>query len=268
MTCAVSTASCARPGIAHGRSPGVRHEPDRAVRGRPGDRGRRDRRRARRLPLRRPRPLRRMQRHRADRGVLRPAQGSPAVAAREPADQPRHPHGRGHPGQPPAQRRPRLLRQETGRGQDPQRGPARAEAAGQRRRVRPSPGRRTARRSPGRGPGRATGERLCNQRGRLTPQAPALRASHSRVPPPPYDHGRQPGARQPRGTRHTWAFRDSCHSAAGEAAGPGGAPAAKRGRTTWRYGETTATLSREEGQEPGPLTQRGIRSARQSRFTW
>jgi transposase len=36
------------------------------------------------------------------------------------------PHGRGHPDPPPAQRRPRLLRQETGRGQDPQRGPARA----------------------------------------------------------------------------------------------------------------------------------------------
>jgi hypothetical protein len=39
------------------------------------------------------------------------------------------------------------------------------------------------------GPGRAAGERLCRQRGRLTPQAPALRTSHSRAPPPPYDQG-------------------------------------------------------------------------------
>jgi len=31
------------------------------------------------------------------------------------------------------------------------------------------------------GPGRATGERLCIQRGRLTPRTPALRASHSRA---------------------------------------------------------------------------------------
>ena len=44
-------------------------------------------------------------------------------------------------------------------------------------------------RSPPRGPGRATGDRLCSQRGRLTPQAPALRTSHSRAPPPPYDQG-------------------------------------------------------------------------------
>src|SRR6266542_3432246 len=41
-----------------------------------------------------------------------------------------------------------------------------------------------------------------------------------------------------------------CHHAAGQAAGPGGAPAAKRGRTTWRRGETTATPGHEEGQGP------------------
>jgi hypothetical protein len=34
------------------------------------------------------------------------------------------------------------------------------------------------------------------------------------------------------------------------AAGPGAAPAAKRGRTTWRCGKTTATLIREEGHRP------------------
>jgi ATP-dependent Lhr-like helicase len=45
--------------------------------------------------------------------------------------------------------------------------------------------------------------------------------------PPPYD--RQLSAwRSSQCPRHTWAFLDSCHPAVGEAAGPGGAPAAKR----------------------------------------
>ena len=57
----------------------------------------------------------------------------------------------------------------------------------------------------------ATSAAGSHPRRRLTPQAPALRASHSRVPPPPYDHDHQPGARQPRGTRHTWAFPGSRH---------------------------------------------------------
>ena len=117
-----------------------------------------------------------------------------------------------------------------------------------------------------RGPGRATGERLCRQRGRIAPQAPALRTSHSRVPPPGYDRGQPPGARPcpagqncprpgPAGRRpgQGWAFPGRCHPAAGDASGPGGAPAAKRGRTTWRCGETTAILGRGEGQGP-PFT--------------
>jgi transposase IS116/IS110/IS902 family protein len=45
--------------------------------------------------------------------------GLPAEQAREPADQPRHPHDRGDPDPPVPQPGPRLLRQETGRGQDP-----------------------------------------------------------------------------------------------------------------------------------------------------
>ena len=101
--------------------------------------------------------------------------------ARKPAAQPRHPHGRDHPDPPPAQPGPRLLRQETGRGQDPQRGPTGAETADQQRHLRLPAGRRPPRRRPRQGPGRATGERLCRQRGRLTPQAPALRTSHSRA---------------------------------------------------------------------------------------
>ena len=56
-----------------------------------------------------------------------------------------------------------------------------AQAAHQRRRLpaiarRHGPGRTTLS-----GPGRAHGERLCRQRGRLTPRTPALRPSHSRT---------------------------------------------------------------------------------------
>ena len=192
MTCAASTPGSARPARSSPLRFGDRDQPDRAVRGRPGHRRRGDRRRPRRVPLRRPGPLRRLRRDRADRGVLRPAQGLPAEQAREPAAEPRHPHGGDHPGPPPAQRGPRLLRQEAGRGQDPQRGPARAETAGQQRHLRLPAGRRPARRSPREGPGRAAGERLCRQRGRLAPQAPALRTSHSRTWSPPYDRGRRP----------------------------------------------------------------------------
>jgi Calcineurin-like phosphoesterase len=132
-----------------------------------------------------------------------------------------------------------------------------------------------------RGPGRATGERLCRQRGRLTPQAPTLRTSHSRAWSPPYDRGRQPSRRACRCPGQGWPFPDRCNPAAGAAAGPGGAPAAQRGRTTWRRGKTAATLAREEGHGPtiaskatapeghltsrerdqrNPLTQRGFRS--------
>jgi transposase len=63
----------------------------------------------------------------------------------EPAPQPRHPHGRGHPDRSPAQPGPRLLRQEAGRGQDPERSLARAETADQQRHHRLPAGRRPAR---------------------------------------------------------------------------------------------------------------------------
>jgi len=38
-----------------------------------------------------------LQRHRPDRGFLRRAEDPPVLAARQPAPQPRHPHGRSHP---------------------------------------------------------------------------------------------------------------------------------------------------------------------------
>ncbi|GEM_PF-4409424 len=96
-------------------------------------------------------------------------------------------------------RAPRLLRQEAGRGQDPEGGPARAETAGQQRHLRLPAGRRPAGRGPRERPGRATGERLRLQRGRITPQAPALRTSHSRARPPPYDRGQHPAPGPARG---------------------------------------------------------------------
>ena len=81
----------------------------------------------------------------------------PAEQAREPQDQPRHPHGRHHPDPAAPQRGPRLLRQEAGRGQDAPGGPARPETADQRRRLRPPPRRRAARSRPG--PGTREGSR-------------------------------------------------------------------------------------------------------------
>ena len=122
------------------------------------------------LPLPQPRPLRFLPRHRPRRGVLREPQDPPALATRQPPHQPRHPHGRDHPAQPQAQRRPHLLREEAGRGKNAQRGAPVPQAQDQRRRSRPPPGRRPPGRSgPGQGPGRAPGERLCIQRGRLHP---------------------------------------------------------------------------------------------------
>jgi hypothetical protein len=98
--------------------------------------------------------------------------------------------------------------------------------------------------------------------------AAAFTEDLARAWPPPYDRARCPAPCR--------AFPGRCHSAAGEAAGPGGTPAAKRGRTTWRCGEATAIPGHKEGHQPpmtppplphtprkdrlSLLTQRGIRS--------
>jgi transposase len=66
-------------------------------------------------------------------------------------------------------------------GKTPEGSTPRAQATGQRRHLRPPASRRPPPGGPRQGPGRATGERLCSQRGRLTPRAPALRPSHSRA---------------------------------------------------------------------------------------
>jgi hypothetical protein len=77
--------------------------------------------------------------------------------------------------------------------------------------------------------------------GQATPGSAHQPTAASGNPPPPLSaHGRP--------------FLDSCRNpAAGEAAGPGGAPAAQRGRTTWRRGEMAAILGHEESrEEPDP----------------
>ena len=53
-----------------------------------------------------------------DRGLLRQPQDPPAVPPRQPATQPRHPHGRRQPDPPPRHRRPRLLRPQDRRRHD------------------------------------------------------------------------------------------------------------------------------------------------------
>jgi transposase len=71
------------------------------------------------------------------RGVLRRPEGLPAVAARQPAPQPRDPHGRDHPDPAQAQPGPRLLRPQDRRGEDPQGSAAVPETAHQRCHLRP-----------------------------------------------------------------------------------------------------------------------------------
>lgn len=50
-------------------------------------------------------PLCRLQRHGPDRSLLGQQQDPPALSAWEPSDEPRHPHGNGHPDQPPPHQR-------------------------------------------------------------------------------------------------------------------------------------------------------------------
>ena len=117
---AVAQARCELAAVPHrhppSRCPAARHQqeagrggqsrtrPDRHLRRRPGHRRHGDRGRAPGVPVPQPEPLRRLQRHRPGRGVLRRPEGLPAVAARQPQAQPCDPHGRGHPD--PAQAQP------------------------------------------------------------------------------------------------------------------------------------------------------------------
>ena len=98
-----------------GRRP--RLAPDRHPRHRPGRRCAGPGRRRRRRPIRRPEPVRVMDRHRPTRRVLGGAEPAPAVPGRQPTGQPRHPHRRDHP-TPPRHRRPGLLPTQASRGQE------------------------------------------------------------------------------------------------------------------------------------------------------
>ena len=124
-----------------------------------------------------------------------------AVAAREPHSQPRHPHDRRHPGPVGAQPWARLLRPQDRRRQDSKGSPARAQTPHQRRplgchgRRRPTPGGPNIGVSAENGLGRATGERLCRQRGRLTPRYTGSSAKPLPNPTEGYDHQASPTSR-------------------------------------------------------------------------
>jgi transposase len=102
----------------------------------------------------------------------------------QPPAQPRCPHGRGHPGPFPPQRRPGLLRPKVKEGK------AHKEALRCLKRrisdaifVHLAADAKRKAAAVKAGPGGANGERLCRQRGRFTPRAPALRRGHSRARP-------------------------------------------------------------------------------------
>ena len=92
----------------------------------------------------------------ADRVLLRWTRHPPAVAARQPATQPRPAHRRDHPDPPYPQSRPRHLRPKGRRRQDAPRSDPRVEAAAQRRRVATPHRRRQPHHALNRGPGQDT----------------------------------------------------------------------------------------------------------------
>ena len=119
--------------------------PDGPARGRAG-RGCPDSGRCRgRGPVRRPEPVRVLDRHRTHRGLLRRDRPAPALPGREPADEPHDPHRRGHP-DPPRHPRPGVLPAQARRRQDPGRGDALPEAQDLRRPVPAADRRRQSRR--------------------------------------------------------------------------------------------------------------------------
>ena len=132
-------------------------------------------------PVRRPRQVRLLERHRTPRRLLRRPDPPPAVTGREPADQPDPAH---HGRRPAAQpdRGPRLLRRQEGRRQDlhgsdasPQTTPVQHRLRTDARRPEPTRGDR---------PGRALGNDSAIQRDRPAPRTSALRKSHFPDPPP------------------------------------------------------------------------------------
>ena len=141
-TCAGSMLRCARRRRSCHGGPGFRHQPHGGLRSLAGRRSHGDRRRARRLPLRQPDRLRRLQRDRADRGVLRAAarrtgsRGAATGGSTTPSTWPRSPRSA------TATATAAPTTSGSWPGKDTQRSAAFPETAPQRRRLRPTPSRR------------------------------------------------------------------------------------------------------------------------------
>ena len=84
-----------------------------------------------------PRAVRLLQRHRPHRSVQRANETTPAQPPRQPQTEPRHPHGRRHPG-PPQHTGTGLLPAQAQRRKVQEKSPASAQASHQRRRVAPA----------------------------------------------------------------------------------------------------------------------------------
>jgi hypothetical protein len=138
-------------------------------------------------PVPRPQPLRVLDRHRTAGRILGRADPAPAVAGREPPDEPRHPHRRDR-ADPPRHRWPRLLPAQARRRQDPDGSAALPEETPLRRRLPPARQRCHAGRRGRRGePGRALGGVFTIQRGRPVHPGHRLFGSDPRIrryPPP------------------------------------------------------------------------------------
>jgi len=126
----------------------------------------------------RPQPLRVLDRHRTHRRIIRRPRPAPALARREPTDQPRAAH-HGHRPAPQPDRRTRLLRPQEGRREVLQRGHALPQTTTLRRRL-PRHGRRP-RQDREDGSGRATRQRLLLQRDQLTAQSQLFGKATSRT---------------------------------------------------------------------------------------
>ena len=115
-------------------------------------------------------------------------EGLPAVPARQPPPQPRDPYGRGHPDPLPAHQGPRLLRQETGRRQNPQKA-----LRALKRQVSDAifaclqEDARRAAAAAGKSPGGQPGDHSATRAASNTPTTGSS-GSYSRARHPPYDH--------------------------------------------------------------------------------
>ena len=198
-------------------------------------------------PVRRPQPVRVLDRNRTDRSILRRDRPPPALPGRQPADEPHDPHRRGHP-DPPRHPRTDLLPAQAHRGQDPDGGHALPEETHLRRHLPPAARRRHRRRGCGRqdGPGRAPRGVFRIQRGRLTP-------AH-----------RHFGSATSRTRTHDATGRHDPREPPPGIGSPANAPTrrSRQGGAPHRTNDLDGDKRRRtlKGAEPGPLTTEGSRS--------